>query len=68
MGEEYVATARVSTAPDGTERRTEIGRNTAHTAYQMRRALTLQSEAIRAAAAEAGAGEAPGRAGPSPPP
>src|SRR5262249_58612117 len=31
MGEEYVATAQVAATPDGTERRTEIGRNTAHT-------------------------------------
>jgi hypothetical protein len=29
--------------------RTEIARNTAHTGYQMRRALKLQAEALRAA-------------------
>jgi hypothetical protein len=49
MGEEYVATAQVADAPDGTELRTEIGSNAAHTGYQMRRALKLQAEAVRAA-------------------
>jgi hypothetical protein len=49
MGEEYVATTQVASAPDGTARRTEIARNTAHTGYQMRRALKLQADAVRAA-------------------
>jgi hypothetical protein len=49
MGEEYVATTQLSTAPDGTERRTQIARNTAHTGCQMRRALKLQAQAVRAA-------------------
>lgn len=48
MGEEYVATARVVHAPDGTARRTQIARSPAHTGYQMRRALQLQAEAVRA--------------------
>jgi hypothetical protein len=48
MGEEYVATTRVVHAPDGTARRAEIAHNTAHTGYQMRRALKLQAEAVRA--------------------
>jgi hypothetical protein len=49
IGEEYVATTQIADAPDGTERRTKIGSNTAHTGYQMRRALKLQAEAVRAA-------------------
>ena len=49
MGEEYVATTRVADAPGGAASRTEIGRNTAHTGYQMRRALKLQAAAVRAA-------------------
>jgi hypothetical protein len=48
MGEEYVATTQVVGAPDGTARRTQIARNTAHTGYQMRRALKLQAQAVRA--------------------
>jgi hypothetical protein len=48
MGEEYVATAQVTNDPDGAARRAEIARNTAHTGYQMRRALRLHAEAVRA--------------------
>lgn len=48
MGEEYVATTQVVHALDGTARRIEIAHNTAHTGYQMRRALKLQAEAVRA--------------------
>ncbi|HEV3288533.1 MAG TPA: hypothetical protein VG123_06035 [Streptosporangiaceae bacterium] len=48
MGEEYVATTQVTDGPDGTALRTEVARNTAHTGYQMRRALQLHAEAIRA--------------------
>jgi hypothetical protein len=49
MGEEYVATTQLAGAPDGTTQRAEIARNTAHTGFQMRRALKLQAEAVRAA-------------------
>lgn len=49
MGEEYVATTQVIGSLDGAARRTEIARNTAHTGYQMRRALKLQVDAVRAA-------------------
>jgi hypothetical protein len=48
MGEEYVATTQIVGTPDGAAQRTQIARNTAHTGYQMRRALKLQAEAIRA--------------------
>ena len=48
MGEEFVATTQVADTPDGTAQRAEIVRNTAHTGYQMRRALKLQAEAVRA--------------------
>jgi hypothetical protein len=48
MGEEYVATTQVTDGPDGTAQRTEMARHTAHTGYQMRRALKLQAEAVRA--------------------
>jgi hypothetical protein len=47
MGEEYVATALVSEDDSGSIRRTEIGSSTAHTGYQMRRALDRQAEAVR---------------------
>ena len=49
MGEEYVATTQVATAPGSGARRTEIARNTAHTGYQMCGALKLQADAVRAA-------------------
>jgi hypothetical protein len=49
MGEEYVVTAQVTDDPEGRTRRTEIARHTAHTGYQMRRALKLQAQAVRAA-------------------
>lgn len=48
MGEEYVATTEVADASDSDPRRIEIGRSTAHTGYQMRRALKLHAAAIRA--------------------
>lgn len=47
MGEEYVATTQIVDAADGIERRTEIGHDTAHTGYQMRRALKLHADAVR---------------------
>jgi hypothetical protein len=47
MGEEYVATDLVSEDASGSVRRTEIGTSTAHTGYQMRRALDRQAEAVR---------------------
>ncbi len=47
MGEEYVATVLVSEDDSGSVRRTEIGSSTAHTGYQMRRALDRQAEALR---------------------
>jgi hypothetical protein len=49
MGEEYVATVQVTDDPGGRTRRTEIARHTAHTGYQMRRALKLQAQAVHAA-------------------
>jgi hypothetical protein len=49
MGEEYVATAQVTDDPGGRTRRTEIARHTAHTGYQMRRALKLQAQAVHVA-------------------
>ena len=48
MGEEYVATELVSEGASGSVRRTQIESGTAHTGYQMRRALQLQAEAVRA--------------------
>jgi len=48
MGEEYVTTTEIADAADGTARRIEVGRNTAHTGYQMRLALKLQADAVRA--------------------
>lgn len=47
MGEEYVATTLVSGERSGSVRRTQIGSTTAHTGYQMRRALDRQAEAVR---------------------
>jgi hypothetical protein len=47
MGEEYVAADLVTTKEPGSVRRTEIGHHTAHTGYQMRRALDLQADAVR---------------------
>jgi hypothetical protein len=47
MGEEYVAADLVTVDQSGSSRRTEIGHRTAHTGYQMRRALDLQAEAVR---------------------
>jgi hypothetical protein len=49
MGEEYVATEQVTDDPGGGTRRTQIARHTAHTGYQMRRALKLQAQAVHAA-------------------
>jgi hypothetical protein len=47
MGEEYVATELVSEDGSGSVRRTQIGFGTAHTGYQMRRALDRQAGAVR---------------------
>jgi hypothetical protein len=47
MGEEYVAADLVAENDSGSVRRTEIGRSTAHTGYQMRRALHLLAKAVR---------------------
>jgi hypothetical protein len=47
MGEEYVAAHLVSEDDSGSVRRTEIGSSTAHTGYQMRRALDQQADAVR---------------------
>ena len=47
MGEEYVATGLVSEDGSGSVRRTQIGTGTAHTGYQMRRALDRQAEAVQ---------------------
>lgn len=47
MGEEYVATELVSEGASGSVRRTQIGSGTAHTGYQMRRALDRQAGAVR---------------------
>ena len=55
MGEEYVASDLVAADSSGSVRRTKIRQDTAHTGYQMRRALGLQAKAIR----EALAGYAP---------
>jgi hypothetical protein len=46
MGEEYVA-ATVVSGDTGPSRRTQIGSGTAHTGYQMRRALDRQAAAVR---------------------
>jgi hypothetical protein len=47
MGEEYVATSLVYESRSDSGRRTEVGHSTAHTGYQMRRALDAQAEAVR---------------------
>lgn len=47
MGEEYVATTLVPADHPGSGRRSGIGYNTAHTGYQMRRALYVQADAMR---------------------
>jgi hypothetical protein len=47
MGEEYVAADLVTEDDSGSVRRTQIGRGTAHTGYQMRRALDLQAQSVR---------------------
>jgi hypothetical protein len=54
-GEEYV-TVRLLHADDqsGAARRTEVGTSTAHTGYQMRRALDRQAQAVRDAVHQAG--------------
>jgi hypothetical protein len=49
MGEEYVAADLVAEDNSGSARRTQIGRGTAHTGYQMRRALDLQAQSVRRA-------------------
>jgi len=45
MGEEYVSTEVCGNPPDGAEQ-VEIGSHTAHTGYQMRRALDRQAETL----------------------
>jgi hypothetical protein len=47
MAEEYVVTRLVRDDPPGATHHSEIGHNTAHTGYQMRRALELQAGAVR---------------------
>jgi hypothetical protein len=47
MGEEYVATTLAHKDRSGASQRTEIASNTAHTGYQMRRALDRQADALR---------------------
>jgi hypothetical protein len=47
MGEEYVDASLAAGDRSGSVRRTQIGSNTAHTGYQMRRALDRQAEAVR---------------------
>lgn len=46
-GEEYVTAVLVTANESGSRRSTETEQRTAHTGYQMRRALDLQDEAIR---------------------
>jgi hypothetical protein len=46
-GEEYVSAALLTAERSGSRCRIEIGQRTAHTGYQMRRALELLAEAIR---------------------
>jgi hypothetical protein len=45
MGEEYVSTEVCGDPPDGAEQG-EIGSHTAHTGYQMRRALDRQADTL----------------------
>jgi hypothetical protein len=52
MGEEYVAADLVAKDESGSVRRTEIGRGSAHTGYQMRRALDLQATVVRRSLSE----------------
>ncbi len=52
MGEEYVASDLVTADSPASVRRTKIRQDTAHTGYQMRRALDLQAKAIREALAD----------------
>lgn len=47
MGEEYVAADLVAEDESGSARRTEIGRGTAHTGYQMRHALDLLAQEVK---------------------
>lgn len=47
MGEEYVAARLVAEDGPGSVRRIEFGVGTAHTGYQMRRALDRQADAVR---------------------
>jgi hypothetical protein len=47
MGEEYVASNVVAADSQGSVRRTKIRQETAHTGYQMRRALDRQAETVR---------------------
>lgn len=49
MGEEYVAADLVAKDESGSVRRTELGRATAHTGYQMRHALDMQAHTVRTA-------------------
>jgi hypothetical protein len=51
-GEDYVASDFVVAGESGSTRRTHIGRNTAHTGFQMRRALDLQAAVLRLALTE----------------
>ena len=46
MGDEYVVSDLVVADSSGSVRRTKIRQDTAHTCYQMRRALDLQAKAI----------------------
>jgi len=49
MGEKYVATDVLSQDDCAAVRRTQVGPGTAHTGYQMRRALDRQADALRTA-------------------
>jgi hypothetical protein len=46
-GQEYVTAVLLTADESGSRRRTEIKQRTAHSGYQMRRALDLQAESIR---------------------
>ena len=46
--DDYVATDRLVEGRLGTAQRTKLGHNTALTGYQMRKALKLQAQALRA--------------------
>jgi hypothetical protein len=52
MGEEYVTSDLVNADKSGSVHRTKIRQDTAHTGYQMRRALDLQAKAIRESLAD----------------